>query len=73
MEFLDLFGKGDFGVVEALGVQEAFGIDETDVLLAVVDEPEDEVGVEVARLEEADALFAPEGVLIGEGDDGLPW
>ncbi len=55
---LDVFDDAvelDFGVVETPGVDDALGVDEGEVLVGAVEEPEEEVGVEVAGLGETDA------------------
>ncbi len=51
---LDTFVKVDFGVIHGIQVAQSLGVDEVDVLLAVIHQPEDKIGIKVAQFEKAD-------------------
>ena len=59
-EFFDGLVEFDFGIGGAVDVAQAFGVDEVDVLLVTIQEPEDKVGVEVAGFEETDSAATAE-------------
>ena len=55
LQFLDRAVEANLGIIWSFKISDALRIDERDVLLVVGQQPEQEVGVEVPGLEEADA------------------
>ena len=58
-EMLDFLVKSDFQVRPSFGIADAFRVHEDDMLSIAIQEPEDEVRVEIAGLEKANSLPAP--------------
>ncbi len=58
LELFDRLVEPDLGIVWSFQVPESLGIHECHVLLAAIEQPENEVGVEVARFKEADPSAA---------------